>query len=133
MRVLAIVPAFNEEQSLPAVVAEVVAAGYDVAVINDASIDRTERVARAAGVRVISLSNNLGIGGAVQAGFLFAARNASTTSWYRLMATVSMTHFKSQRFWLLSSPAKRTASWDRDTTRPTPIWTIERQFSVGWG
>jgi glycosyltransferase involved in cell wall biosynthesis len=75
MRVLAIVPAFNEEQSLSAVIAEVVGAGYDVAVVNDASTDRTERVARAAGVPVISLSNNLGIGGAVQAGFLFAVRN----------------------------------------------------------
>jgi glycosyltransferase involved in cell wall biosynthesis len=39
------------------------------------SIDRTEQVARASGAPVISLSNNLGIGGAVQAGFLFAVRN----------------------------------------------------------
>ena len=75
MRVLAIVPAFNEQESLPALIAEIFAAGYDVVVINDASSDNTEQVARKAGAPVISLSNNLGIGGAVQAGFLYAVRN----------------------------------------------------------
>ena len=75
MRVLAIVPAFNEEESLPSLVSEIVSAGYDVLVINDASTDNTEQVARATGVSVLSLPNNLGIGGAVQAGFLYAVRS----------------------------------------------------------
>ena len=74
MRVLAIVPAFNEEESLPALVAEIVAAGYDVVVVNDASTDNTEHIARTTAASVISLSNNLGIGGAVQTGFLYAVR-----------------------------------------------------------
>jgi glycosyltransferase involved in cell wall biosynthesis len=74
MRVLAIVPAFNEQESLPALVSEIRAAGYDVVVVNDASLDNTEQVARRTGAPVISLSNNLGIGGAVQAGFLYAVR-----------------------------------------------------------
>jgi len=74
MRVLAIVPAFNEEESLPALVAEIVAAGYDVVVVNDASTDNTEHIARTTAASVISLSNNLGIGGAVQTGFHYAVR-----------------------------------------------------------
>lgn len=74
MRVLAIVPAFNEQQSLPVLIAEILATGHDVVVVNDASTDGTEEVARKCGVPVISLPNNLGVGGAVQAGFLFAQR-----------------------------------------------------------
>ena len=46
MRVLVIVPAFNEEGSLPALITEVQATGYDIVVINDASTDATELVAR---------------------------------------------------------------------------------------
>ena len=75
MRVLAVVPAFNEQESLPALVSEIVTAGYDVVVVNDASTDNTEQVARKTGVPLISLTNNLGIGGAVQAGFLYAVRH----------------------------------------------------------
>ena len=75
MRVLVVVPAFNEEESLPSLVSEIVTAGYDVLIVNDASTDRTEQVARTLGIKVLSLSNNLGIGGAMQAGFLFATRN----------------------------------------------------------
>jgi glycosyltransferase involved in cell wall biosynthesis len=74
MRVLAVVPAFNEQQSLPALIAEIRASGCDVVVIDDASTDGTEQAARKSRVPVISLPNNLGVGGAVQTGFLFALR-----------------------------------------------------------
>jgi glycosyltransferase involved in cell wall biosynthesis len=74
MRILAVVPAFNEHESIPALISEIVATGHDVVVVDDASTDSTEQAARKAGVPVISLSNNLGVGGAVQAGFLFALR-----------------------------------------------------------
>lgn len=74
MRILAIVPAFNEQHSLPRLIDEIRSTGHDVVVVNDASTDGTEQSARASGARVISLSNNLGVGGAVQAGFLFALR-----------------------------------------------------------
>jgi glycosyltransferase involved in cell wall biosynthesis len=80
MRVLAIVPAFNEAKSLPALLAElrevnVDSVILDAVVVNDASTDATERVARDCGAAVLSLTANLGIGGAVQTGFLYAARN----------------------------------------------------------
>ena len=74
MRILAVVPAFNEQESLPVLISEIAGIGYDVVIVDDASTDSTDRVARKNGASVISLSNNLGIGGAVQAGFLFALR-----------------------------------------------------------
>lgn len=73
--VLAIVPAFNEEQSIVSLIRELRATGCDILVINDASTDATEQLARGAGAAVLSLATNLGIGGAVQAGFLYASRN----------------------------------------------------------
>ena len=75
LRILAIIPAHNEEHSLPRLIGELHQAGVDTVVVDDASSDATERVARAAGALVLHLSVNLGIGGAVQAGFLYAVRN----------------------------------------------------------
>jgi len=75
MKVLVIIPCFNEQESLPGLLAEVRAAGLDVVVIDDASTDATAFTAAAAGVPVLSLPVNLGIGGAVQTGFLYALRH----------------------------------------------------------
>jgi glycosyltransferase involved in cell wall biosynthesis len=75
MKKIAIVPAYNEEASLPAVLRALraEAADFDVVVINDGSTDGTSAAARAfAGVKVVDLPENIGIGGAVQTGFLFA-------------------------------------------------------------
>ena len=75
-RTIAIVPAYNEEAALPGVLAELrsVLPDVDVVVISDGSTDATPSVARAAGVHVAELPYNLGIGGALQTGFRFAAR-----------------------------------------------------------
>ena len=74
LRRVAIVPAFNEEGSIGAVIDEIRSfdPGFDVVVIDDGSRDRTSAVARAKGAHVLTLPFNLGIGGAVQTGFLFA-------------------------------------------------------------
>jgi glycosyltransferase involved in cell wall biosynthesis len=74
VRVLAIVPAFNEERSLPAVVAGLrrSAPSVDVCVVDDGSTDGTAQVARSLGTTLLSLPVNLGIGGAVQAGYRWA-------------------------------------------------------------
>ncbi len=74
---LVVVPAFNEEASLGALLAEIrFALPYArVLVINDGSKDRTAMVARSSGVWLLDLPHNLGVGGAVQAGFQFAIRN----------------------------------------------------------
>lgn len=72
MKVLLVIPAYNEEKSIVHVVEEVQQAGYDYVVINDGSTDRTRDVCIQHGVNLISLSRNLGIGGAVQTGHRYA-------------------------------------------------------------
>jgi len=77
MGILIIVPAYNEEASLSNVIEDLRAQvpSADVVVINDGSRDATGRIARDMGVKVIDLPFNLGIGGAVQAGYLYAERH----------------------------------------------------------
>jgi glycosyltransferase involved in cell wall biosynthesis len=73
-RRVAIVPAYNEEQAIGRVVAELLAfdPSLDVVVVSDGSVDATAANAEAAGARVLRLPFNLGIGGAVQTGFRYA-------------------------------------------------------------
>ena len=73
-RVLIVVPAHDEEESLPATLAEVRerAPGIDALVVDDGSRDRTAERARAAGVPVLRHPVNLGVGGALQTGFRYA-------------------------------------------------------------
>jgi len=76
-RVLVIVPAYEEEQALPRVLKELTdeVPAYDVLVVDDGSADRTSEVATSNGVRVARLPFNLGVGGALRVGFLYARRN----------------------------------------------------------
>lgn len=72
-----IIPAFNEEESIGPLLAEIYryVPGLDVVVVNDGSADRTADVADEHGARVLDLPCNLGVGGAVQAGFRYAYEN----------------------------------------------------------
>jgi glycosyltransferase involved in cell wall biosynthesis len=81
MRNLVIVPAFNESANLPEVLTALRAHApdCDVLVIDDGSADDTSSVAASLGVQVLRLPLNLGIGGAVQTGYLWASqRNYDT-------------------------------------------------------
>ena len=66
---------FNEADNIAGLVARLVpvleriGCSFEVVFVDDGSQDRTAAVARAAGVRVLSLPCNLGVGGAVQTGF----------------------------------------------------------------
>lgn len=73
-RLLVVLPAWNEAESLPGVLAEIAAELPDagVLVVNDGSSDRTSEVARGCGVEVLDLPFNLGVGGAMRAGFRYA-------------------------------------------------------------
>jgi glycosyltransferase involved in cell wall biosynthesis len=73
-RILVIVPAHNEAGRISAVISEIreKAPAVDIVVIDDASSDGTGVEAQAAGCKVVRLPTNLGIGGAVQAGFKYA-------------------------------------------------------------
>lgn len=80
-RLLVIVPALNEEASLPTVLCELRAwsrtadVPMDVLVVDDGSTDATATVARAEGATVAPLPFNVGVGGALQTGFRYAVRN----------------------------------------------------------
>ena len=77
MKKLVIIPAYNEEESILETVRDIRknAADFDYVVINDCSKDRTLEICRANGIHVLDLPVNLGIGGAVQTGYLYALKN----------------------------------------------------------
>ncbi|MEA4911341.1 MAG: glycosyltransferase family 2 protein [Oscillospiraceae bacterium] len=72
--VLVIIPAYNEQATIRAVVEELRAKApdYDYVVVNDCSTDDTPRVLRENGFNYISAPVNLGIGGGVQTGYQYA-------------------------------------------------------------
>jgi len=73
-KTLVIIPAFNEEGSVGKVVEEVKThlPGMDTLVVNDGSSDLTSEIAQSKGAIVLDLPFNLGIGGAMQAGYKYA-------------------------------------------------------------
>jgi glycosyltransferase involved in cell wall biosynthesis len=77
MRVLVIIPAYNEAANIKTVVENLIYnyPQYDYVVINDGSTDDTETICRQNGFNYISHPVNLGIGGGVQTGYLYAKRN----------------------------------------------------------
>ncbi len=77
MKILIIIPAFNEEESIEKVVDNIIEnfPQYDYLVVNDCSTDSTEAILKKNGYRYISLPVNLGIGGGVQSGYLYAMQN----------------------------------------------------------
>ncbi len=80
-RILIIVPCYNEETNIKAVVSELLAVrerhGYDldVLVVNDCSTDQSIRVIRQLPCLYLDLPVNLGIGGAMHGGYKYAWRN----------------------------------------------------------
>lgn len=76
-RLLVVIPAFNEEAALPTVLAELreMLPDADVVVIDDGSTDATAETAAAGGAVALRLPFNLGIGGALRAGFRYAIEN----------------------------------------------------------
>jgi len=72
---LVIVPAFNEEGAIRDVVASLCQLNHDVLVIDDCSSDMTADIASEAGASVLRLPLNLGVGGALRAGFRYAVAN----------------------------------------------------------
>jgi glycosyltransferase involved in cell wall biosynthesis len=72
-----VIPAWNEQDSVASSIAEVRATnpGVDILVVDDGSSDRTAAVAEAAQVPVCRLPFNLGVGGAMRAGYRYAVRH----------------------------------------------------------
>ena len=81
MKVLLIIPSYNEEENVLNNYNKILNFNkkskikYDAIVINDGSKDKTEEICRKNNIPHISLVHNLGIGGAVQTGYKYALEN----------------------------------------------------------
>lgn len=81
MKILLIIPAYNEEENILKTYQTITSynkkhqANYDVIVINDGSLDNTEKILKDNDIPHIKLIQNLGIGGAVQTGYIYALEN----------------------------------------------------------
>lgn len=79
MKLLIMIPAFNESKNLPDLLIKLEKLkermDLDILVINDKSVDDTSMVSRQFQTKTIDLPCNLGIGGAVQTGYKYAAAN----------------------------------------------------------
>ena len=77
MKVLLIIPAYNEEENILETVKKIKEYSEEIeyVVVNDGSTDNTEKVLVENNINYIKLVNNLGIGGAVQTGYKYAYEN----------------------------------------------------------
>lgn len=77
MKILLIIPAYNEEENIINTVKEVKKFDdqFDYVVINDGSIDGTLKILEENNINHVNLVHNLGIGGAVQTGYKYAKEN----------------------------------------------------------
>ena len=75
MKVLIIIPCYNEEENIVKTITTLKKHKYDYVVINDGSTDNSLEVLKKNKFNYINLPNNLGIGGAVQTGYKYALEN----------------------------------------------------------
>ena len=69
VNLVAVIPAYNEEEALPEVISKTLKYVDRVIIVNDGSDDKTAEVAMEAGAEVINHSTNLGKGEALKSGF----------------------------------------------------------------
>lgn len=72
MKILVVIPAYNEQETILNVVKDVAEYGYDYLVINDCSTDNTKQLLMANDISHLDLPVNLGIAGVTQVGFKYA-------------------------------------------------------------
>ncbi len=77
MKVLLIVPAYNEQENIERVIDMIKTncPQYDYLIVNDGSRDNTEKICQTRGYHFVSHPVNLGLAAAVQTGMLFAYKN----------------------------------------------------------
>jgi glycosyltransferase involved in cell wall biosynthesis len=75
MKLILIIPAYNEEKNILDVTNSLKEMNLDFVVINDGSTDNTEQICKDNNINHVTLVSNLGIGGAVQTGYKYAYAN----------------------------------------------------------
>jgi len=80
LSLLIVIPAFNEAKSIGNVIQDIRLhiPNASILVVDDGSKDNTAKVAESANVNVLQLPFNIGVGGALRAGFLYAHRHSFT-------------------------------------------------------
>ena len=95
-RVLAVIPAYNEQDNIVSTIEDLRsnAPEVDYVIVNDGSKDRTPQICEERGYHYLSLPVNLGLAGAFQTGMKYAnsrVARASASVWLlRLVASWSM-------------------------------------------
>ncbi|MBI4257290.1 glycosyltransferase family 2 protein [Candidatus Uhrbacteria bacterium] len=74
MKILALIPAYNEETSIADVLSHTRPYVDDIIVVDDGSVDRTAEIARTHGAIVVSHVINRGLGAAIGTGFVAAQK-----------------------------------------------------------
>ena len=77
MKVLLIIPAYNEQDNIERVIATLKndCPQYDYLIINDGSSDKTEYICKTKGFHFVSHPINLGLAAAIQTGMFYAYKN----------------------------------------------------------
>jgi glycosyltransferase involved in cell wall biosynthesis len=79
MKILAVIPTYNNESTISQVVQEVLKTGLDVLVIDDGSTDKTlDELYKISGINIISILENRGKGNALREAFRWAIKNSYT-------------------------------------------------------
>lgn len=76
LKKLIIIPAYNESECIEKTIENIKknAKDFDYIIINDCSTDNTREICERNGFHIINLPVNLGIGGAVQTGYIYGIR-----------------------------------------------------------
>lgn len=76
LKKLIIIPAYNESECIEKTIENIQknAKDFDYIIINDCSTDNTREICERNGFHIINLPVNLGIGGAVQTGYIYGIR-----------------------------------------------------------
>jgi glycosyltransferase involved in cell wall biosynthesis len=77
MKIVAVVPAYNEEKNIKKVVCETKKYVDEVIVVNDGSVDKTAEIARESGALVVNHIVNMGLGFALMTGSEAAFRRGA--------------------------------------------------------
>ena len=126
-RLLVLIPAFNEANHLPGVIAGIrrILPAADLLVVDDGSADGTSGIARASGAQVVTHPWNMGYGVAIQTGYKYALANG-----YDLLAQIDADGQHDPRDIPVLLEALQTGSCDfvlgsrflgGDSYRPPPV------------
>lgn len=141
MHILILIPVFNEEESIEPLLLEIREhlPDCDICFINDCSTDGTARVLRRTGELHLNLPCNLGVGGAMQAGFRYAYENGYD---YALRLDGDGQHAPAECAILIERMRKGdvdtvvasrflgTSSYTSTIIRQTGIWFLARALSL---